>query len=154
MIILPSINPKYFKSAKDRCFSISLNFNNREFCNEIKLPAFTGKSNKVQITEIIRLFDKLQIGEEDKICIEPIIKGNKSLGSVSFKQLKERKDFDGKPYEVFDMKLFVKNDIKQFVISMKHDIDSNSFYSPTKVIEKIDSVAAAFFKNIINPLCK
>ena len=153
-IIVEQLNPKYFKSAKDRCFSISLNFNNREFCNEIKLPAFTGKSNKVQITEIIRLFDKLQIGEEDKICIEPIIKGNKSLGSVSFKQLKERKDFDGKPYEVFDMKLFVKNDIKQFVISMKLDIDSNSFYSPTKVIEKIDSVAAAFFKNIINPLCK
>ena len=47
---------------------------------------------------------------------------------------------------------FVKNDIKQFVISMKHDIDSNSFYSPTKVIEKIDSVAAAFFKNIIESM--
>ena len=147
------LSSRFFK-PREKYFTISLNFNNREFCNSLNLPAFTGKSNKSQITEIIKLMDKLQIGEEDKICITPIIKGNKSLGCATFKELKERKDFDSKPFELYDQNLFAKNDIKYFELSMKYDIDSNSFYSQTKIIEKIDNIAIAFFKNIINPLCK
>ena len=91
------LSSKIFK-PREKFFTISLNFNNREFSNSINMPAFSVKSNKSQITEIIKLLDKLQIGEEDKISIEPIIKGNKSLGRTTFKELKERKDFDSKPY--------------------------------------------------------
>src|SRR5574344_164263 len=147
------LSSKYFASVKDRFFNICLNFNSREVKNELNLPAFKGKKNQGQISELLRLFDKLQVGEEDKIFIEPIIKGNRSLGKVSYKELKERKDFNSKPYELFDSNLINKDDIKHFCISATKEIDSASFYSPTKVIEQIDMLTMAFFKNIVNQLC-
>lgn len=151
--IINCLNSKYFKNTKDRFFNISLNFNNHEVRNELNLPAFNGKSNKTQITELLKLLDKLQVGEEDKIFIEPVIKGNKSLGKVSYKALKEHKDFNSKPYELFNESLMSKAEIKYFCIFASKEIDSNNFYSPTKVIEQIDMLTMAFFKNIVNQLC-
>lgn len=103
------------------------------------------------MNDIIRLLDKIEIGEEDKTLIEPVFKGNKSYGSKDFKEIKNLKDISKNPNEIFELPS-MDLELKHCLITMEVELNNKELYSPVKIIEKIEDTVDIFFKNLVEPM--
>lgn len=145
------MNEKYFTTNREKCFTIELNLATRKFKSSIEMPVIKDKKVNGQLNDLIRLLDKIGIGEEDRTVLEPVFKGNKSFSSKTFKDIKNLKDLSKNPNEIFELPS-LDVELKHCLITMEVELNNKELYSPTKVIEKMEDVVDIFFKNLIEPM--